>query len=165
MDKRERTHKYLKSSPTKPSEAPTCFLSPTSPDSRPKTSNRGRVRAICTCKVDKQCCPTTALTIRGQGGRSRIRHRSNGGGGQLMLTVSGRMPAHALIVAGHSSVPSTWTAMYGLVSHPILSYALTFTILRALERSQAADVSTCSQYFASHPSSLSDWILMTVSVL
>lgn len=82
-----------------------------------------------------------------------------------MLTVSARMPAHALIVAGHSSVPSTWSAMYGLVSHPIPPYALTFTIAHALERSQAADHPTCSQYFASHPASLSDRILMTVSVL
>lgn len=56
-----------------------------------------------------------------------------------MLTVSGRMPAHALTAAGHSSVPSTWIAMYGLVSHPILPYALTSTIPRALERNQAAD--------------------------
>lgn len=56
-----------------------------------------------------------------------------------MLTVSARMLVYALIVAGHSSVPSTWTAMYGLVSHPIPSYALVFTIPHALERSQAAD--------------------------
>lgn len=56
-----------------------------------------------------------------------------------MLTVSARMPVHALIAAGHSSVPSTWTAMYGLVSHPIPSHALVFTIPHALERSQAAD--------------------------
>lgn len=49
-----------------------------------------------------------------------------------MATVSALMRVHALIVAGRSSVPSTWTAMYGPVSHPIPSLH-SFTIPYALE--------------------------------
>lgn len=80
-----------------------------------------------------------------------------------MLTVSARMPVHALIVAGHSSVPSTWTAMYGLVSHPIPPYPLILTVPPCIGAKSGCRLP--SPVRTSHPASLHDWILMTLPVL
>lgn len=67
------------------------------------------------------CCPTTAAVIQEADdcsrSRSRIRLQSSGGDGQV--TAMALMRGHALIVVGHSSVLSTWSAMYELVSPPI----------------------------------------------
>lgn len=129
---RERTHKYVFQVVSNISRgyAPTrSSTSPTSPGSRPTpppTFHRDHFERSAWAKVDQQpCCPTTAPTIRAHGDRcssrrhSRIRLQSGGGDGPPLTAL---MCVHVLIVAGRSSVPNTWSVMYGLVSHPTLSH-------------------------------------------
>lgn len=74
------------------------------------------------CDVEA-CCPTTARarnwsrSRRWSSFRDHIRLQSSDGD----EPATALMRVHALIVAGHSSAPSTWSVMCEHVSHPVYS--------------------------------------------